>query len=63
MYLESVINNYMAYITDAIKQPIIASDSNVQLPFITEEKVEVKMGRSATILAKDNFTLSCFFIS
>lgn len=62
MYLESVINNYMAYITDAIKQPIIASDSNVQLPFITEEKVEVKMGRFATILAEDNFTLS-FFIS
>ncbi|XP_046853960.1 isoleucine--tRNA ligase, cytoplasmic-like [Xenia sp. Carnegie-2017] len=42
MYLKSVINNYMAYITDAIKQPIVASDSNVQLPFITEEKVELK---------------------
>lgn len=40
-YLQSVVQNYRDYITDATKQPIVTSDSCLNLPLIIHEAMEV----------------------
>lgn len=40
-YLQSVVENYRAYITESIKQPIISSTCTVNLPLIIHEAMEV----------------------
>ncbi|CAB4024368.1 Isoleucine--tRNA ligase, cytoplasmic, partial [Paramuricea clavata] len=39
-YLQSVVQNYRDYITDATKQPISSSDSSLNLPLIINEEME-----------------------
>ncbi len=60
-YLQSVIQNYRDYITDATKQPITSSDSSASLPLIIHEAMEVS-GHVQLLLLLLLFIIKVFIV-